>query len=64
MVAGTRSLTLTEFLERPETQPASEFINGEVRQKPMPQGKHRVLQEHLCAQVNQVAKAAKVAFAT
>jgi hypothetical protein len=27
MVAGTRLLTLTEFLERPETQPASEFLS-------------------------------------
>jgi Uma2 family endonuclease len=63
MVTGTQSLTLTEFLERPETRPASEFVNGEVRQKPMPQGEHSVLQEHLCAQVNRVTKAAKVAFA-
>ena len=30
-------LTLAAFLEQPETKPASEFINGETIQKPMPQ---------------------------
>jgi len=30
-------LTLEEFLTLPETKPASEFINGEIVQKPMPQ---------------------------
>jgi Uma2 family endonuclease len=63
MVAGTRSLTLAEFLQMPETQPASEFINGEICQKPMPQGEHSVLQERLCTLVNEVAKTAKVAYA-
>jgi Uma2 family endonuclease len=28
-------LSLTEFLELPETQPASEYINGQIYQKPM-----------------------------
>jgi Uma2 family endonuclease len=63
MVAGMRSLTLAEFLQMPETKPASEFINGEISQKPMPQGEHSVLQECLCTRVNEVAKAAKVAYA-
>ncbi len=63
MVAGTQSLTLTEFLQLPETQPASELINGEIQQKPMPQGEHSVLQECLCTRVNEVAKAAQVAYA-
>jgi Uma2 family endonuclease len=63
MVAGMRSLTLAEFLQLPETKPASEFINGEISQKPMPQGEHSVLQECLCPRVNEVAKAAKVAYA-
>lgn len=63
MVTGTRAPTLAEFLQMPETQPASEFINGEIRQKPMPQGEHSVLQERLCALVNEVAKPAKIAYA-
>ncbi len=43
----TKPLTLEEFLELPETKPASEYINGEIVQKPMPQGKHSILQREL-----------------
>jgi Uma2 family endonuclease len=63
MVTRTQTLTLMEFLQIPETQPASEFINGEISQKPMPQGEYSVLQECLCAQINGVAKATKIAYA-
>jgi Uma2 family endonuclease len=63
MVTTAKSLTLEEFLELPETKPASEFINGQVSQKPMPQGEHSTLQSELCDRINQVAKAAKLAYA-
>ncbi|MBF2085576.1 Uma2 family endonuclease [Thermoleptolyngbya sp. C42_A2020_037] len=43
----TKPLTLEEFLALPETKPASEFIDGNIIQKPMPQGKHSVLQREL-----------------
>lgn len=33
-------LTLEAFLELPETEPASEFINHQITQKPMPQGEY------------------------
>jgi Uma2 family endonuclease len=46
--APVRSLSLNEFLALPETKPASEYIEGEVIQKPMPQGEHSVLQRDLC----------------
>ncbi|MEO0886876.1 MAG: Uma2 family endonuclease, partial [Cyanobacteria bacterium J06648_10] len=36
--APTKPLTLDGFLALPETKPASEFINGRIIQKPMPQG--------------------------
>ena len=39
-----KPLTLEEFLTLPETKPASEYIAGQVIQKPMPQGKHSKLQ--------------------
>lgn len=39
------SLILEEFLEQPETKPAREFIDGQVFQKLMPQGKHSRLQK-------------------
>ena len=57
------SLTLEEFLKLPETKPASEFINGCVSQKPMPQGKHSRLQLKFCDVVNNVAETAKIALA-
>lgn len=56
-------LTLKEFLKLPETKPASEFIDGEVIQKPMPQGEHSRLQSKLCSVINQVTEAAKIAYA-
>ena len=33
----TAKISLDEFLQLPETKPASEYINGQVYQKPMPQ---------------------------
>jgi len=56
-----QSLTLEEFLTLPETKPA-EFINGEIVQKPMPQGEHSRLQGKLCAVINQVTEDQKIAF--
>ena len=46
-LATIECLTLKEFLEHPETEPASEYINGNIIQKPMPQGKHSILQREL-----------------
>ncbi|HAC62638.1 MAG TPA: hypothetical protein DCF68_03640, partial [Cyanothece sp. UBA12306] len=46
------SLTLEEFLQLPETKPASEFINGKIVQKVMPQGEHSVIQGQLCEIIN------------
>lgn len=51
-----KSLTLEQFLELPETKPASEYINGQVIQKIMPQGKHSVLQGELVTGINSVLK--------
>ena len=39
-----KSLTLEEFLQLPETDPTSEYINGRIIQKPMPQGEHSAIQ--------------------
>jgi Uma2 family endonuclease len=62
-IALDRPLALEEFLQLPETKPASEFIEGRIYQKPMPQGKHSRLQSKLCATVNQVAEDPKIALA-
>ncbi|MCA1992647.1 MAG: Uma2 family endonuclease [Coleofasciculus sp. S288] len=56
-------LTLEEFLKLPETKPASEFIRGEIIQKPMPQGEHSRLQAKLCTVINQVTETPKFAYA-
>ena len=56
------SLTLEQFLNRPETKPACEYINGEIRQKPMPQGEHSLLQGKLCQSINQAATPDKIAY--
>lgn len=59
----TKTPTLDEFLELPETQPGSEFIHGEIIQKPMPQGEHSRLQGKLCEAINRIAEPAKIAYA-
>ena len=63
MSTATQSLTLEEFLKLPATKPASEFVNGEIIPKPMPQGEHSLLQGELCEAINQVAKSQRVAIA-
>ena len=59
----TKPLTLTEFLQMPETKPASEFIDGDIIQKPMPQGKHSTLQLDLGSSINLVLKSQRIARA-
>ena len=58
-----KPLTLQEFLQLPETKPASEYINGQIIQKPMPKGRHSRLQGKLCATINQIAEEPKIAYA-
>jgi Uma2 family endonuclease len=56
-------LTLEAFLKLPETKPATEFIKGNISQKPMPQGKHARLQLKFCNTINLVAETAQIALA-
>ncbi|MBD2134529.1 Uma2 family endonuclease [Sphaerospermopsis sp. FACHB-1094] len=58
-----KTLTLEEFLQLPETKPASEYIEGQIIQKPMPQGKHSILQGELVPAINVVVKPQKIARA-
>jgi Uma2 family endonuclease len=46
-MAITSRMTLEEFLKLPETKPYSEFVNGEVVQKPMPTLDHGIVQSLL-----------------
>lgn len=55
--------SLEEFLAMPETKSASEFINGKIEQKPMPQGEHSRLQAKLCRALNDSGEPEKIAVA-
>jgi Uma2 family endonuclease len=61
--APSKILTLTEFLELPETEPASEYIEGLTIQKPMPQGKHSAIQGEFVPTLNRVVKPQRIARA-
>lgn len=58
-----KPISLEEFLQLPETKPASEFINGQIIQKPMPQGKHSSIQTELAALLNFSLRRQKIARA-
>jgi Uma2 family endonuclease len=49
---STKPITLEEFLKLPETKPASEYIDGQIIQKPMPKGRHSIIQSEFVAAVN------------
>lgn len=59
----SKSLTLEEFLKLPETKPAIEYIDGQISQKPMPQGEPSTIQGELTTAINTVLKPRKVARA-
>jgi Uma2 family endonuclease len=59
----SKPLTLEEFLKLPETKPASEYIDGQIIQKPMPQGKHSTIQTELSTAINAVVKPQRIARA-
>ncbi len=58
-----KSISLEEFLALPETKPASEYIDGEILQKPMPKVKHSTLQGELVTTINAKLKSQKIAWA-
>jgi Uma2 family endonuclease len=61
--ALSKSITLTEFLQLPETKPASEYIDGRIIQKPMPQGKHSTIQTEFSTTINVTLKPRQLARA-
>ena len=60
---SSKLITLEEFLALSETEPASEYIDGQIIQKPMPQGKHSVIQGELTSAINRVVKPQRIARA-
>ncbi|MEL7331362.1 MAG: Uma2 family endonuclease [Cyanobacteria bacterium J06560_2] len=61
--APAKSLTLDAFLALPDTQPASEFVDGRISQKPMPQGQHSRLQLDLSKLIDSAVRDPKIACA-
>lgn len=59
----SKPITLEEFLALPETKPASEYIDGQIIQKPMPQGEHSLIQGELIIAINGLLKPQKIARA-
>ncbi len=60
---SAKPLTLSEFLDLAETEPASEYIDGRIIQKPMPQGEHSAIQTELAPAINLVVKPKQIARA-
>jgi Uma2 family endonuclease len=58
-----KNITLESFLALPETKPASEYIDGKIVQKPMPQGKHSLLRMKLFTFINSKLMESKIAIA-
>lgn len=58
-----QALTLEEFLELSETEPASEYIDGQIIQKPMPQGEHSAIQTELATAINAALRSKRIARA-
>lgn len=58
-----RQITLAEFLALPETKPASEYIDGEIIQKPMPQTQHSIIQKKLLFAIDPILSEAGIAQA-
>ena len=63
VTTSSKFITLQEFLELPETKPASEYIDGKIIQKPMPQGEHSTIQGELIIALNGALKPEKIARA-
>lgn len=59
----SKPLTLDEFLQLPETKPASEYIGGKIIQKPIPQGEHSIIQGEFVTTANTALKPQKIARA-
>jgi Uma2 family endonuclease len=58
-----KPISIEDFLQLPETKPASEFVDGQIIQKPMPQGKHSTLRGGLICAIDSILKQGKIARA-
>jgi Uma2 family endonuclease len=59
---STNNLSIEGVLALPETKPASEYIDGQIYRKPMPQGQHSTFQAEIATTINLIGKPQKFAF--
>jgi len=57
---GNKTVSLEEFLQLPETKHAQEFFDHKIISKPMPQGKHSIIQVELATAINSILKPKKL----
>ncbi|PSB03456.1 Uma2 family endonuclease [Merismopedia glauca] len=57
----SKPITLEEFLELAETKPASEYFDGQIIQKPMPQGQHSIIQAEIIVMLTLALKKTGIA---
>ncbi len=62
-IQSPSKISLEEFLLLPKTKPASEYVDGQIYQKAMPQGKHSTLQFEFPSVINRIGKPQKLAYA-
>ncbi len=58
-----KQATLVKFLALSETKPASEYIDGHILQKPIPQGKHSAVRGEFVPVINASVKPKRIARA-
>jgi Uma2 family endonuclease len=63
MAVAREHLTLEQFLQLPEEEPALEFADGAVTQKVSPKGKHSLLQATLVELLNRAGRDSRAALA-
>lgn len=59
----SKTITLDEFLQQPETQPPQEYIEGKIFTKAMPQGQYSRIQLKLANAINEVTETSQRAIA-
>lgn len=63
MAVARERLTLEEFLQLPEEEPALEYFDGVIEQKMSPKTRHSALQGELVERINAVARRRQIARA-
>ena len=60
--SNPNNLSIEEFLALPETKPTSDYIDGQIFQKLMPQFQHSTFQVEIATVINLIGKPQKLAF--